>query len=162
MASNADSARFARVPFARTVLASALCMGVACIAYAGEAPSTALPELTARVDRGDFAGAQTEIDKALAATGTDADSRAAYLFQQERMRRIRLDFTLDESQTKAAVRKSVPDLRDEEFKAWDDAGLIEHLDIDGQRRWFKQPVPVQCRGVQPAAAGQARFPARPV
>jgi len=138
VASNADSARFARVPFARTVLASALCMSVAWIAYAGEAPSTALPELTARVDRGDFAGAQAEIDKALAAPGTDAGSRAAYLFQQERMRRMRLDFTLDEAQAKAAVRKSVPDLRDEEFKAWDDAGLIEHLDIDGQRRWFKR------------------------
>lgn len=105
---------------------------------AGEAPSTPLPALEARIDQGDFAGAQAEIDKALAAPGTDALTRDAYAFQQERMRRMRLDFTLDEAQAKAAVRKSIPDLRDEEFKAWDDAGLIEHLDIDGQRRWFKR------------------------
>nr|WP_269670801.1 transglutaminase-like domain-containing protein [Stenotrophomonas sp. SY1] len=94
--------------------------------------------MAAQVDRGDFAGAQAQIDKALAAPGTDAATRAAYAFQQERMRRIRLDFTLDEAQAKAAVRRSVPDLRDEEFKRWDDAGLLEHLDIDGQRRWFKR------------------------
>jgi len=113
-------------------------MAIACSLQAAEAPSTPLPELEARIDRGDFAGAQAQIDKALAAPGTDAQHRDAYAFQQERMRRMRLDFTLDEAQAKAAVRRSIPDLRDEEFKAWDDAGLIEHLDIDGQRRWFKR------------------------
>lgn len=138
MAPTVDSARFTRAAFARKAFASALCLGLACTAHAGLAPTRPLPELESRVDRGDFAGAQAEIDRALADAGLDAESRAAYLFQQERMRRMRLDFTLDEAQAKAAVRRSVPDLRDEEFAAWDKAGLLEHLDIDGQRRWFKR------------------------
>lgn len=138
MASTVDSACFARVPFARKAAVALLGLAISCAVQAGEAPSLQLPELVAQVDRGDFAGAQARIDTALAAPGLDEISRAAYAFQQERMRRMRLDFTLDEAQAKAAVRRSIPDLRDAEFTAWDDAGLIEHLDIDGQRRWFKR------------------------
>lgn len=138
MASTVDSACFVRVALARKVAVSLLGLGIACTAQAGEAPTVSLPALEARIDRGDFAGAQAEIDAALAAPGTDAQARQAYAFQQERMRRMRLDFSLDEAQAKAAVRRSIPDLREAEFKAWDDAGLIEHLDIDGQRRWFNR------------------------
>ena len=82
------------------------------------------------VDSGRFSDAN-----ALLATGSDAAESA---FQRERMRRIRLDFSLDEAAAKAAVRRWIPELTDEEFARWDQQGLIEHVDIDGTRWYFKR------------------------
>ena len=110
-------------------------------------------QLAARVDRGDFAGAQAQIDAALQQPALDASQRDAYLFQRERMRRMRLDFSLDREHAMAAVRRIIPDLREDEFRAWDEAGLIEHLDIDGQRRWFNR-APSNLFRVSAAAAAR--------
>jgi len=82
------------------------------------------------IDSGRFSDAD-----ALLATGSDAAEGA---FQRERMRRIRQDFSLDETAARAAVRRWIPDLTDEEFARWDQLGLIEHLDIDGTRWYFKR------------------------
>ncbi len=82
------------------------------------------------VDSGHFAQADD-----LLARG-DLPATAAY--QRERMRRIRLDFSLDEAAAKTAVRRWIPDLTDAEFARWDQLGLIEHLDIDGTRWYFKR------------------------
>ena len=63
------------------------------------------------IDSGRFSDAQ-----ALLATAGDTADGA---FQRERMRRIRLDFSLDQAAAKAAVRRWIPDLTDEEFARWD-------------------------------------------
>lgn len=101
-------------------------------------PMPALPELIATIDAGHFAQADAVISRALADTGLNQDQRDAYAYQRERMRRIRLDFTLDAAAAQALVRKQVPDLTEAEFARWDAQGHLEHLDIDGQRRWFKR------------------------
>src|SRR3546814_9902396 len=54
------------------------------------------------------------------------------------MRRILLDFTLDESEVEARVRKQIPDLTDAEFAKWRDAGLFERLFIDGRTLYFNR------------------------
>ncbi|WP_367381186.1 transglutaminase-like domain-containing protein [Stenotrophomonas cyclobalanopsidis] len=82
------------------------------------------------VDSGHFAQAED-----LLARG-DLPVTAAW--QRERMRRIRMDFSLDEAAAKTAVRRWIPDLTDVEFARWDQLGLIEHLDIDGTRWYFKR------------------------
>lgn len=82
------------------------------------------------IDSGRFSDA----DARLATGKNDAEGE----FQRERMRRIRLDFSLDEAAAKAAVRRWIPDLSDEEFARWDQLGLIEHLDIDSTRWYFKR------------------------
>ncbi|MCU1205479.1 transglutaminase domain-containing protein [Stenotrophomonas maltophilia] len=82
------------------------------------------------IDSGRFRDAD-----ALLATTPAATDEA---FQRERMRRIRLDFALDENAAKDAVRRGIPDLTDEEFARWDQLGLIEHFDIDGERWYFKR------------------------
>ncbi|MEW6384951.1 MAG: transglutaminase domain-containing protein, partial [Pseudomonadota bacterium] len=82
------------------------------------------------IDSGRFSDAE-----ALLATAGDTTEGT---FQRERMRRIRLDFSLDEAAAKAAVRRWIPDLTDEEFARWDQLGLIEHLDTDGERWYFKR------------------------
>nr|WP_242006779.1 transglutaminase-like domain-containing protein [Lysobacter ruishenii] len=59
-------------------------------------------------------------------------------FQRERMRRIQLDFNQDAAQVRDGVRRRIPDLRDEEFSRWDAQGLLERMDIDGERRYFNR------------------------
>jgi transglutaminase-like putative cysteine protease len=97
-----------------------------------------LPEIIAQIDRGAFASATARIDAALHDTTLSDATRHDVAFQRERMRRMQLDFTLDADAAKAQLRRQIPDLRDDEFARWDAAGLIEHLDIDGQRRYFKR------------------------
>lgn len=97
-----------------------------------------LAEVITLVDAGRFADAESSIAQGLAADGLSAEGRAALEFQRERMRRILLDFTLDEQAAKARVREKIPDLHDEEFARWDAAGLIEHQVIDGRRLYFSR------------------------
>ena len=67
-----------------------------------------------------------------------SDERDAFEFEAERMRRIQLDFSLSEQQARDKVREQIPDLRPEEFAAWDAAGLLEHRVIDGSKRYFNR------------------------
>ncbi len=101
-------------------------------------PLPALPDLIASIDAGQFAQADADITRALADSSLGHDQRDAYAFQRERMRRIRLDFTLDAAAAQAQVRRQIPDLTADEFARWDAQGYLEHLDIDGERRWFKR------------------------
>jgi transglutaminase-like putative cysteine protease len=94
--------------------------------------------IVAQIDAGHFAAADAAINKALAQPRVDADARAAFAFQRERMRRIRLDFTLSADDVKARLRKQIPDLSDAEFRRWDAAGLLEHLVIDGRTLYFNR------------------------
>lgn len=94
----------------------------------------------AMVDAGDFAGAQARIEAALADPALPPAQRAAWAFQRERMRRMRLDFGLDRAQVLERLRRQIPDLTEAEFVRWDEDGWLEHLDIDGQRRWFNRSV----------------------
>src|SRR3546814_5806002 len=54
------------------------------------------------------------------------------------MRRILPDFTLDESEVEARVRKQIPDLTEAEFAKWRDAGLFERQVIDGRTLYFNR------------------------
>src|SRR5690606_13239754 len=67
-----------------------------------------------------------------------SDQRMALEFQRERMRRILLDFSLDEAAAKERLRRDIPDMSDADFARWDAEGLIEARVIDGRRRWFNR------------------------
>lgn len=94
--------------------------------------------IVALVDAGDFSGAEAAIAERLADPALDPRQRTALEFQRERMRRILMDFSLDEAAAKARLRRDIPDLTDGEFARWDQAGLIEARVIDGERRWFNR------------------------
>ncbi|MDQ3229359.1 MAG: transglutaminase-like domain-containing protein [Pseudomonadota bacterium] len=117
----------------------------------------ALATVIRAVDGGQFADAEKSIAAALAGTAANADSRREFEFQRERMRRIRLDFTLGADEAKARVRQQVPDLRDDEFAKWDAAGLIEHYVIDGETRYFSR-APSNLFRVSPQAAARRASP----
>lgn len=120
--------------FARRVATACVLLGMA----AGQAQALAQDAVIGQIDQGQFAAAEARIAERLADPTLSTEERAAWSFQRERMRRMKLDFSLDEAAAKAQLRKQIPDLRDDEFARWDAAGLIEHLDIDGQRRYFKR------------------------
>jgi len=100
-------------PFRRLLLAPLL-FSMAC--SAGD-----LDEVIAHVDAGEFQAARSSIDEALGGGRLSADDRRALEFEAERMRRIELDFSLSEQQARDKVREKIPDLRLEEFTAWNSA-----------------------------------------
>jgi transglutaminase-like putative cysteine protease len=112
------------------------------------------------VDAGRFADAETNIASRLKASSIPADERSALEFERERMRRILLDFTLTQADVKAKVRESIPDLTDEEFAAWDRAGLFEKRVIDGRTLYF-QRSPSNLFRLSPAAVARHKGPLGP-
>src|SRR5690606_35499958 len=117
-------------------------------------PSTA--KVVSLVDEGRFSEAETRIAAALAGPDVDPGQRRALQFERERMRRILLDFTLDETALRVAVARQIPDLRDEEFVRWRDAGLFESQSIDGNRLYFKRAPSNLYRLSAEAAARRAQ------
>ena len=103
-------------------------------------PPPAPPEIVALVDRGDFKAANAAIDAALPQPNVPADTARALAFERERMRRIRLDFPHDEAKVRADIKKQIPDLRDDEFARWEANNTLEHLTIDGEKRYFQRSV----------------------
>ena len=112
----------------------------ACLATAHAAgPSLPLEDdllqrIVEQVDGGHFHAAEGLIAQAEAKAG--AATPREIVFQRERMRRILLDFSLDEHALRSAVRRQIPDLRESEFQRWRRAGLFESMRIEGQVRYF--------------------------
>ncbi len=107
---------------------------------AARAPATArlLDTIIRMIDDGQFKVADARIDEALARQALSPADKRALAYQRERMRRMRMDFSLTAEDVKAQVRKRIPDLSDAEFARWDAHGLFEHMVIDGERRYFRR------------------------
>ena len=112
------------------------------------------------VDSGRFAAAEASITARLKSSSIPAAERTALEFERERMRRILLDFTLTQAEVKAKVRERIPDLTDQEFAAWDDAGLFEKRVIDGRTLYF-QRSPSNLFRLSPAAVARHKGPLGP-
>lgn len=138
-----------------------VCVLVACpVGFLLAQPAVA-DAVTRLIDAGKFAEAEAKIAAALAAPAVGEADRETLVFERERMRRIRLDFPLDQAAAIARVRDAIPDLRSGEFTAWDEAGLIEHMDIDGKRWYFNRSVSNLFLLSKQAAARRAK-PRKPV
>ncbi|WP_454832767.1 transglutaminase-like domain-containing protein [Pseudoxanthomonas wuyuanensis] len=123
-------------------------------------PPPVLAEVVADIDAGRFRQAGQRIDQALSSPALPVPVRQALEFERERMRRIGLDFALDREQALQRLRTQVPDASDAEFAVWDNAGLIERLDIDGEPRYFKRAVS-NLFLLSPQAAARRAPPVRP-
>jgi transglutaminase-like putative cysteine protease len=109
---------------------------------ASQAGLAADPEVVSRVvaniDSGQFEAAEAAISRALDERPAEAGRREALMFQRERMRRILIDFSLDEEDVKARLRRQIPDLTDDEFARWDAEGLFESQVIDSRLLYFNR------------------------
>jgi transglutaminase-like putative cysteine protease len=117
---------------------------------AWETHAGALAQVQQLVDGGQFSSAQAQIDKALALPSLSSADRTALTFERERMRRIRLDFSLTAEDAQKRLRRQIPDLSSTEFAAWDAAGLLEHQVIDGRTLYFNR-APSNLFRLSPAA-----------
>lgn len=116
-------------------VASVMLAGVAVHAAAQQPTAVdGLAEVRALADAGHFRDANARIDALLA--NADPDRRRALEWERERMRRVRIDFSLDRAGAWQRVQKHIPDLDAREFAVWDRQGLMEAMEIDGERRWF--------------------------
>lgn len=130
----------------RGVLAGALALGVLAAPLPAMAmatppattPDASLDTVIRMIDDGQFHAAEARIQKRLAQDSLSADEKRAWRFQRERMRRMRMDFSLTADDVKERVRRRIPDLSDAEFARWDAHGLFEHMVIDGERRYFRR------------------------
>jgi transglutaminase-like putative cysteine protease len=129
--------------------------GVALFAFLLSAGARAdtLGDVQSLVDAGQFKAAEARISQALAQPNTSNKEQAALGFERERMRRILLDFSLTAEDAKTRLRRQIPDLSSTEFAAWDAAGLLEHMDIDGRRLYFNR-APSNLFRLSPAAVAR--------
>jgi transglutaminase-like putative cysteine protease len=97
-----------------------------------------LTDVQTLIDAGQFKSAEAQIAAALAQSSLSPADRDALTFERERMRRIRLDFTLTAEDAQTRLRRQIPDLSSTEFAAWDAAGLLERQVIDGQTLYFNR------------------------
>ncbi len=89
-------------------------------------------------DQGRFSQANSMIDAALANAAMPQEMRAAFEFERERMRRIRMDFGLTRADAIERVRRQIPGLSESQFDSFDDKGFLESMTIDGERRYFNR------------------------
>ncbi len=59
---------------------------------------------------------------------------------EERLRRIKLDFTKTGDEIKASLSRYYPSLSDSLFHAWESDGRLESLIVEGEKKYFKYAV----------------------
>jgi len=104
-----------------------------CVANAG-----GVSDVRSMVEAGHFKQAEAAIAAGLSQSSLSSDDRTALTYERERMRRILLDFSLTAEDVQARLRRQIPDLKPEEFAAWDAAGLFERKVIDGRTLYFNR------------------------
>jgi len=104
-----------------------------CLANAG-----GVSDVRSMVEAGHFKQAEAAISAGLSQSSLSSDERTALTYERERMRRILLDFSLTADDVQARLRRQIPDLKPEEFAAWDAAGLFERRVIDGRTLYFNR------------------------
>src|SRR5688572_1148709 len=134
---NVKDAQFSRPSILRYCMTRVSCVMLLTMLCSATRADT-LTQVQKLVDAGQFNSAETQITQALAKTSHSSADRDALSFERERMRRIRLDFSLTAEDAQARLRRQVPDLSSTEFAAWDAAGLLEHQVIDGQTLYFNR------------------------
>lgn len=137
---------------------SAMLIAASVVAAAWAADLRPSDAVVSLVDRGQFKEAEARIARDLANPDTSAAERDALAFERERMRRIRLDFPHSEADVRAKIKEAIPDLREDEFAAWDRSNLLEHMTIDGRKVYFDRAVSNLWRLSPEAVARRAKPP----
>jgi len=95
---------------------------------------TEVPADIARaIAAGQFGEAETALEK-LADAETDAAKQRGYLFERERLLRIRKDYTVTSEEMLDLLRAHIPDVTEADMTRWRDEGALEGRTIDGE--WF--------------------------
>ncbi len=97
-----------------------------------------LSTIATLADQGLFSQADSMIDAALEDAAVPHELRARLAFERERMRRIRMDFSLTRADAIERARRQIPGLTESQFDRFDAQGSLESMTIDGERRYFNR------------------------
>jgi len=107
-------------------------------------------DISRLVGEGHWRQAQREIAQESTRTNLSFQARQDLLFQSDRMQRMRLDFSKTREQVFQAARAVAPSITEEQFTAWENAGSVEFLDIDGTR-WYYSKAAANLFRINPEA-----------
>ena len=70
-----------------------------------------------------------------------------YSWEKDLHERLLVDFNKNEEQIKEYIKRYIPDVSDEQMRAWEESQALEYMIIDGQKRYFRHrylvPVALQ-------------------
>lgn len=86
----------------------------------------------------------------LAACGSAKTESSPTDWEQERLSRIKIDFSRTEAEVKEYIRQYIPDVTNEQMRHWEACQALEHMYFDGEKRYFRNAAPNLFR-IDPAA-----------
>ncbi len=109
------------------------------ISCAAQREASVLDRASSLEDRGAFRDAAAVLTADLTGDSARADEsyRKALMFELDRLRRIRLDYTLGRAELLRQLQKSMPDLTIAEFDRWVAEGRFDARVIDDTLRFFR-------------------------
>lgn len=105
-----------------------------------ERVKTMIPELSEIIDNGEYTNAEKLITQYILKTGDTIlpEDRARLLWEKEKLKRIRLDYTLSAEDLQKALAKKIKDFKPGEFREWDESRMFDKRVIDG-KTWYINP-----------------------
>ncbi|MBE6286888.1 MAG: transglutaminase domain-containing protein [Mediterranea massiliensis] len=64
-----------------------------------------------------------------------------YSWEEDLKYRLKTDFRITEAQVKEYIQKYIPDVTDQQMKAWEESKALEYMMIDGEKRYFRNAGP---------------------
>lgn len=71
----------------------------------------------------------------------NAQNDPTEISDEERMARIKQDFSKSRDEVLSYIRKYYPDVTDKQMTVWESEGSLEWMDIDGEKRYFANAAP---------------------
>lgn len=93
-----------------------------------------------QIDQGNFSKADSAIQAVLDQKKVRGDERSAWLFERERMDRIRKDFTKTHQDVLDETRYYVSEMEEDSIQKWIDEGRYQFKVIDGDTMFFNRAV----------------------
>lgn len=88
------------------------------------------------IEKGNYTEASKMIGLCLANTQITPEERYQMNFYLDKMNRIRKDFYQRDTSVINYVKKHIPEVTQEEIASWEKSNAIEHMVIDGEKRYF--------------------------
>jgi hypothetical protein len=93
------------------------------------------------VEIGDFSLAERRIKKLLEDERLPDIVRERLLYELERLRRVRFDYSLRKEDALTMLKQEVRDFSEEDLRKWIEDGSIDFRLIDGEERFFRSFIP---------------------
>lgn len=101
-----------------------------------------IPEaIQKEIDKGEFTIAQQMISEYVRDNKLSDSEKKALLFESERLERVKKDFTKDQAQIVAELRKALPDFSFDDLSIFEKNKSLEMKFIDGEKKYFKLAAP---------------------